>query len=69
MSELVERHCHASVGGHHAEWALHDDGSWHATYGPHRESGQADSTESAHAAAKAWINVLHKAHTGSTLED
>ena len=67
MPEVVETNCHAPVGGHAAQWTLHDDGSWHATYGPHSESGQADDADGARAAAEAWIGTVHKVHTGSAL--
>lgn len=67
MSEVVETNCAAQVGGHPAEWTAHDDGSWHATYGPHSESGQADGVDEARQAAEAWVGTLHKAFTGAPL--
>lgn len=67
MAELVERNCHAPGGGHAAEWSLHDDGTWEATYGPHSESGQAKNVNEARKAAEAWVGTVHKVHTGQAL--
>lgn len=69
MAEVVERNCHVQVGGHAAEWAIHDDHSWHATYGPFSENGEEKSAASARRAASAWVGTIHKAHTGTHLPE
>lgn len=65
--QVVESNCHAAVGGHAAQWTIHDNGDWHATYGPHSEQGSAEGLDEARAAAEAWVGTLHKALTGAPL--
>lgn len=62
MSEIVEHNCHLQVGAHPAQWKIHEDGSWSASYGPHSDSGQHESVEDAKKAAAAWINTLHRSY-------
>lgn len=69
MPEITERHCHVQVGGHPAEWTIHDDGSWHATYGPLSERGEEKSASAAQKAARAWVGTMHRAHTGTDLPE